>query len=77
MSEQAVSDGECYAVGFRLGLWGCVLLALVGFLTRSVVALVGIAAWTLLALFVFPWCYRRAVAVGVDLPWWLIRGPHQ
>jgi len=75
----AVSVEESYAVAFKLGAVVSILLGLLAFVGPTLAALAALAVWSLVTLFVLPWCYVCYRKGTWELPPWVeaYRGPHQ
>lgn len=66
-----------YAMAFKVGFVGSIILALFALVGDRMAGLVALAIWSLIILFVLPWFYIVYLDIRAKIPNWALRGPHQ
>jgi len=64
---------ESYAVAFRVGLVGSIILTVLAVLGNTLATLLILVAWCLATLFLFPWMYLCYTDRELHIPPYLYR----
>lgn len=70
---------SAYAVAFKVGAIGCIVLLLSALALPWLVVLAALCVWTFVTMLILPWAYVCAMNRNFTLPVWVeaFRGPHQ